>query len=441
MRQTAIIAALLCSTSAFAQTYNVTGTLTAQPDGTLSGTVVATPATAPPQPQPVAPDVVITTPTAGATVNGSVPVNATCTVPEGHPACTHVDFSIDGVYKATQQIAPYDYTFDTTTVPNGNHTISAYGRIGSDASTEKDVVVNVNNQSTPPPDGGALFEWTQTFDAEPVGSRVDYPAQRRLFPADWGWNSNYVQNSDNSTPCEWYSGASGQNCKPAPNVLFKIVADGKSGNALEVKMPKDSYGYPQNGAGTVCLTNGFTKKITKFTVEWDEKWRSGFDLHSMGKNGLAITFARGSTQIFYGPQNMWYNYQGSTTEFAPVVLDMGDGGGNGAVVEYQVYVSPRWQLNRWYHMKVENALGPNGYYKLWVDGALVNSYAPGAVAPSTGQTISGGTNSATDSRNTTNPSEFTTRQIGICPHFGGQYNDRAFVDSYMLIDNVHAKGN
>lgn len=294
----------------------------------------------------------------------------------------------------------------------------------------------------PPPGGGggtAVYEWTQTFDAEAVGSRVDYPAQRRLFPSDWGWNSNYVLASDHSSPCEWYSGSSGQDCAPAPNVLFKIAVDGEKGNVLEVKLPKDSYGYAQNGAGVPCLANGFNKHFNTFMVEWDEKWRSGFDLHSMGKNGMLVTFARGSEQIFYGPQAMWYNYQGSTTEFAPVILDMGDGGTHGAVVEYQVYVSPRWQLNRWYHMKMENALGPNGWYKLWVDGTLVNSYAPGAVAPSTGQTISGGTDSSTNSRNTSDPSAFTTQQANICPHFGGQYNDRAFNDSFMLLKNIHLK--
>jgi hypothetical protein len=297
---------------------------------------------------------------------------------------------------------------------------------------------------TPPPETeSSVVEFTVDFENEPVGQRVDYPTQRRLFPTDWGFNSNYVQASDNSTPCEWYSGSPGQNCVPAPKVLFKVVADGKTGKGLEVLMPKDSYGYAQPGAGVPMMVSAYNKSFNTLAVEWDEKWRSGFDLHSMGKIGLLVTYRRANQEIYYGPQNMWYACSPTpcSNQFSPVTLNMGDGGGNSSTVEHQVYLNNKWSLDRWYHFKIENALGPNGYYKMWIDGQLYNSYAPGEVSGmSTGQTIGGGTNSGTNSRNTQNPSEFTEQRLGIQPHFGGQYNDRAFNDSYQVLDNIHLRG-
>jgi hypothetical protein len=438
---TTAITLLTTSVLAADQTYNMQGQLVVKPDNSFTMTGTMTPVAQTPPPV-VPPAVAITKPASGATVSGaSVAVNATCTVPEGSQPCVLVDFSIDGVYKSTRQTPPYDYTFDTTTVANGNHTISANGKTDPTTQANRDITVVVNNQVTPPPDGATVFEWTQTFDNEPVGSRVDYPTQRRLFPTDWGFNSNYVQASDNSTPCEFYSGGGG--CVPAPTILFKIVADGKTGNGLEVLMPKDSYGYAQPGAGVPMMVNAYNKKFNTFMVEWDEKWRSGFDLHSMGKMGLLLTYRRANQEIYYGPQNMWYACSPTpcTNQFSPVTLNMGDGGGSGSTVEHQVYLNSKWSLDRWYHFKIENALGPSGYYKLWIDGQLYDSYAPGEVSGmSTGQTIGGGTNSGTDSRNTQNPSEFTEQRLGIQPHFGGQYNDRAFNDSRLVLDNIHARG-
>jgi hypothetical protein len=72
-------------------------------------------------------------PTNGSTVSGGIPVEATATGPNG---VAKVEFYLDGVLNKTETVAPYCmasdpnsspcYNWDSTTVPNGSHTITAY---------------------------------------------------------------------------------------------------------------------------------------------------------------------------------------------------------------------------------------------------------------------------------------------------------------------------
>jgi hypothetical protein len=89
------------------------------------------------------PATAITSPVAGATVSGSVAVAASASDNVG---VTLVEFYLDGVLKSSDATSPYQWTWDTTTSPNGAHTLSskAYDAAGN-AGTSAGVGVTVSN--------------------------------------------------------------------------------------------------------------------------------------------------------------------------------------------------------------------------------------------------------------------------------------------------------
>jgi hypothetical protein len=92
-----------------------------------------------------APTVSITAPAAG-TVSASIALSATAS---DNVAVDHVDFHIDGNYTTTvgtDATSPYSVTWNTTTVPNGAHTLTAraYDTSGN-FTTSSSVAVTVSN--------------------------------------------------------------------------------------------------------------------------------------------------------------------------------------------------------------------------------------------------------------------------------------------------------
>jgi peptidoglycan/xylan/chitin deacetylase (PgdA/CDA1 family) len=92
---------------------------------------------------PVGPTVSITAPASGATVAGTQSLTATATDPVG---IAGVQFQVDGVsLGAEETTAPYATTWDSTTVANGTHTLSAVARDTGGRSTTATTQVAVNN--------------------------------------------------------------------------------------------------------------------------------------------------------------------------------------------------------------------------------------------------------------------------------------------------------
>jgi|GEM_PF-3528271 len=112
--------------------------------------------------------VTLTVPTNGSTVSGGVPVQATAS---GSAGVTKVEFYFDNTLKATDSVAPYCmaqdvgagasscYNWDSTTVANGSHTITAYAydSVGT-KSAASTVTFTVNNPvATPVPSGKSTW--------------------------------------------------------------------------------------------------------------------------------------------------------------------------------------------------------------------------------------------------------------------------------------------
>jgi hypothetical protein len=102
-----------------------------------------------------APTVSITAPLNGATVVGTVSINATASDNVG---VTKVEFYVDGALKSTDMTSPYSYSWDSTSVANGSHALTAKAYDAAlNVGTSTAVNVTVNN-----PTGTDISGWTVT---------------------------------------------------------------------------------------------------------------------------------------------------------------------------------------------------------------------------------------------------------------------------------------
>jgi hypothetical protein len=97
----------------------------------------------PPPTDTIAPTTSVVSPLDGSTVSGSVPVNASASDNVG---VTRVDLLVDGAVKGSKNAAPYSFSWDSTTVANGSHTLKtmAYDAAGN-VGTSPSIATNVSN--------------------------------------------------------------------------------------------------------------------------------------------------------------------------------------------------------------------------------------------------------------------------------------------------------
>lgn len=106
-----------------------------------------------PPPDTTPPTVSITSPTAGSTVSDTVSVSASASDDVG---ISSVEFRVDGSTITTDTIAPYTISWNTTTITNGSHSLSAVATDTSgNTTTSSPVSVTVSNVT--PPSGSPLI--------------------------------------------------------------------------------------------------------------------------------------------------------------------------------------------------------------------------------------------------------------------------------------------
>lgn len=93
-----------------------------------------------------APTVTLTAPSNGSGLAGVVTITATAADNVG---VVSVSFYCDGALVATDTASPYFYNWDTTTVADGAHTLSAIGKDAAGNSATSSVNVTVSNTATP----------------------------------------------------------------------------------------------------------------------------------------------------------------------------------------------------------------------------------------------------------------------------------------------------
>ncbi|MEW6126769.1 MAG: S8 family serine peptidase [Acidobacteriota bacterium] len=101
-------------------------------------------------PDTEAPSVSFSSPATGANISATINVQVAASDNVG---VASVSFSVDGVQQGTASASPYSFTWDSTTVTNGAHTLSATASDVAGNSSTATVTVNVNNvppDTTPP---------------------------------------------------------------------------------------------------------------------------------------------------------------------------------------------------------------------------------------------------------------------------------------------------
>jgi hypothetical protein len=128
------------------------------------------------------PTVVITSPGGGATVTGTVPVTADAS---DNTAVSGVQFLVDGVAAGAEDTAaPYSIAWDTRTVPDGAHVLTAVARdAAGNTRTSAPVTVTVSSTAPPPAATATRFENTDTAVIYTDGT----PAPGR--PEKWWYGS------------------------------------------------------------------------------------------------------------------------------------------------------------------------------------------------------------------------------------------------------------
>jgi subtilisin family serine protease len=105
--------------------------------------------TTPPPPDTTPPSVGFTSPAAGGTVSGTTTVQVSASDNVG---VASVSLSLDGVALGSDASAPYSFTWNTTSVSNGAHTLTATATdtAGNTAASPISVTVNNSADTTPP---------------------------------------------------------------------------------------------------------------------------------------------------------------------------------------------------------------------------------------------------------------------------------------------------
>ncbi len=101
-------------------------------------------------PDTTAPTVSVTSPTAGATLSGTISLSANAADATG---VAKVEFYVDGALKATDTTSPYTASLDTKTLTNASHNFTAKAfDAANNSATSANIAATVNNPVSPPPD-------------------------------------------------------------------------------------------------------------------------------------------------------------------------------------------------------------------------------------------------------------------------------------------------
>ena len=187
---------------------------------------VANSGTPPPPPAPLT--VSFTSPANGATVSGTVTVGMAVS---GATGSTSFQLAIDGATVSTQTVSGTTaaYTWNTTTIANGNHTLTVSALDGASHSASATITVTVNNQAVPPPPpaGGTL---SIAFTAPGEGATVSGTVWMVI----------------------WVNGASGSSNTFTVSVGGTLIRTQTTGGA-NVSIPWDTAGFA-NGPQTITVT-------------------------------------------------------------------------------------------------------------------------------------------------------------------------------------------
>src|SRR3989449_4317819 len=215
--------------------------------------------TPPPSSDTTPPTVSITAPASGSTVSGtSVTVSATASDNVG---AAGVQFKLDGANLGTEDTSgPYSISWNTTTVSNGTHTLTAIARDAAGNQTTSAVVsVTVNNgvsDTTPPtvsvtaPATGSTVSATVTVSAaasDNIGvagvqfkmDGTNYGAEDTSAPYSTSWNTTTTSNGIHTLTAIARDAAGNQTTSAAVSVTVNNAVSDTTPPTVSITGPAD----------------------------------------------------------------------------------------------------------------------------------------------------------------------------------------------------------
>jgi hypothetical protein len=229
------------------------------------------------------PTIAITSPATGATVSGNVNVTAAASDNAG---VASVQFRLDGGNIGTSlAAAPYAFTLNTTTLSNGNHTISVVATdTAGNSTTSAGVTVTVNNttkDTTPPtvtlisPAAGATVSGTVAVTATATDNVSVATVQFQLDGANVGaidnaapygylWDSTKTTNGSHSLRAIATDGAGNSTASASVTVTV-------NNTIKDTTPPTVAITAPANGAkvsGTIAVSANATDNVSVASVQF-----------------------------------------------------------------------------------------------------------------------------------------------------------------------------
>src|SRR6058998_2120334 len=214
-----------------------------------------------------APTVSITAPTGGSNVSGTITVSATASDNVG---VAGVQFRLDGAALGSEDTtSPYSVSWNTTTVSNGSHSLTAVARdAAGNQTTSAAITVTVNNTDTTAPTvsitaptGGSNVSGTTTVSATAsdnvgvagVQFRLDGAAlgsEDTTSPHSVSWNTTTVSNGSHSLTAVARDAAGNQTTSAA----ITVTVNNTDTTAPTVSITAPTGGSNVSGTTTVSAT-------------------------------------------------------------------------------------------------------------------------------------------------------------------------------------------
>ncbi len=183
----------------------------------------------------------ITAPANGATVSGTTAVTASASDNVG---VTKVEFYLDSVLQSTSTVAPYSWSWNTTTATNASHNLTskAYDA-AANTGTSAVVTITVSNvaDTTPPttsitaPANGATVSGTTSVTAsasDNVGvTKVEFyldavlQSTSTVSPYQWSWNTTTATNGAHTLSSKAYDAAANSGTSANVSVTVSNTVD------------------------------------------------------------------------------------------------------------------------------------------------------------------------------------------------------------------------
>jgi hypothetical protein len=373
-----------------------------------------------------APSVAISAPAAAATVAGTVSVAATAS---DDVAVAGVQFRLDGVDLGVEDtVAPYAYSWNSQSIANGSHTLTAVARdAAGNVTTSAGVTVNVANDLTAPavaitaPVNGATVSGNVTIAASASDNVAVAGVQFKLNGANLGaedntspfavsWSTSTVADGSYTLTAVARDAAGNRTTSPAVGVT---IANGVTPPPATGSWPNEPAGYaaisdqPWNALSTLGWNHQNRGASSAISVDSSAPLSASNVLaHSypVGLPGgvepavdwyqLPASFTEGYVAMWWKPSNPWQGHPsgvnkiffifGSAGHIIPVMYGTGNG-------TYELRVAPEWgswswltpnvssgtvTLGQWHRIEIyfkQNTSG--GVIKWWMDGNLIGSYS------------------------------------------------------------------